>query len=74
MTGTLATETPEAVTVRMFDGKTRRIARTEIANQTAPVSIMPPMLGILQPTEIRDVVAYLASLRTRPAPATQGGN
>jgi quinoprotein glucose dehydrogenase len=74
VTGTLATETPEAVTVRMFDGKTRRIARTEIANQTAPVSIMPPMLGILQPTEIRDVVAYLASLRTRPAPATQGGN
>jgi putative heme-binding domain-containing protein len=74
VTGTLAKETPEAVTVRLFDGKQRVVPREQIANQTAPVSIMPPMLGILQPRELRDVVAYLASLRTRPAPATQGGN
>jgi putative membrane-bound dehydrogenase-like protein len=63
VTGTLAKETPEAVTVRLFDGKMQTIARTEIANQTPPASIMPPMTGILQPGEIRDVVAYLASLK-----------
>jgi putative heme-binding domain-containing protein len=74
VTGTLAKEAPEAVTVRLFDGKQRVVPRDQIANQTAPASIMPPMLGILQPRELRDVVAYLASLRTRPAPTNQGGN
>lgn len=63
VTGTLAAETPAVVTVRMFDGRRQMIPRTEIAQQTPPVSIMPPMLGILQPREIRDVVAYLASLK-----------
>jgi len=73
VTGTLARETPETVTVRMFDGKTQTVARNDIATQTPPISIMPPMTGILQPSELRDVVAYLVSLRSRPAPQT-GGN
>ncbi|MBL9199955.1 MAG: c-type cytochrome, partial [Opitutaceae bacterium] len=77
VTGTLAKETPEAVTVRAFDGKQQVIPRAEIASQTPPVSIMPPMAGILQPRELRDVVAYLASLRgggrgNRPAPKQDG--
>jgi putative membrane-bound dehydrogenase-like protein len=63
VTGTVAKETPQAVTVRLFDGKMQTIARSEIATQTAPASIMPPMTGILQPREIRDVVAYLVSLK-----------
>ena len=63
VTGTLAKETPEAVTVRLFDGKQQTIRRSDIANQTAPVSIMPPMAGILQPRELRDVVTYLSSLK-----------
>jgi quinoprotein glucose dehydrogenase len=63
VTGTLAKETPDAVTVRLFDGKQQTIPRANIATQTAPVSIMPPMNGILQPRELRDVVTYLSSLR-----------
>ena len=63
ITGTLAKETPDAVTVRLFDGKQQTIPRSEIAGQTPPVSIMPPMAGILQPREIRDVVSYLSSLK-----------
>jgi len=63
VTGTLARETPQAVTVRLFDGRQQTVARADIAAQTPPVSIMPPMTGILQPAEIRDVVSYLASLR-----------
>jgi quinoprotein glucose dehydrogenase len=63
ITGTLARETPDAVTVRLFDGKQQTIPRAEIATQTAPVSIMPPMGGILQPRELRDVVSYLSSLK-----------
>ncbi|MFM7748865.1 MAG: hypothetical protein ACKPB0_00425, partial [Opitutaceae bacterium] len=53
---------PAAVTVRLFDGKQRILPPAEIAERSAPVSVMPPMLGILLPREIRDVVGYLASL------------
>jgi quinoprotein glucose dehydrogenase len=78
VTGTLAKETPEAVTVRQFDGKQQTIPRAEIATQTPPVSIMPPMQGILQPAELRDVVTYLSSLkggsgRGARAPKSEGG-
>lgn len=77
VTGTLASETPEAVVVRLFDGKRQTIPRADIAAQTAPASIMPPMAGILQPREIRDVVSYLSSLRgggrgSRPAAKSEG--
>lgn len=64
--GTLARETPAAVTVRLFDGATKTIARGDIASQTPAMSIMPPMLGILNAGEIRDVVAYLVSQKPRP--------
>jgi quinoprotein glucose dehydrogenase len=77
VTGTLAKETENAVTVRLFDGKQQTIPRAEIASQTPPASIMPPMLGILQPREIRDVVTYLSSLkgggRGRAAAKSEGG-
>jgi quinoprotein glucose dehydrogenase len=72
--GNLAGETPETVTVRLFDGSERKIARADIASQTPPISVMPPMGGILQPREIRDLVAYLTSLkggRARPAPESK---
>ena len=60
--GTPIKETPEAIAVRLPDGKKRVISRSEIASQTPPVSVMPPMLGILKPREIRDVVAFLIKL------------
>lgn len=74
--GTLAKETPEAVAVRLFDGKQVTVSRSDIASQSPPISIMPPMGAILQPREIRDVVGYLSSLkaRGRAAQRTDDGN
>jgi len=51
----------------MFDGKQRILPRAEIATQSPAVSVMPSMVGVLQPREIRDVVGYLVSLKgSRP--------
>lgn len=41
----------------------RRIPMAEVASRQPPVSAMPPMGHLLQKSEIRDLVAYLASLR-----------
>jgi len=68
--GTLARETTEAITLRQFDGNFQTFARSKVTALTPPISIMPPMLGILQPREVRDVVAYLSSL-THKAQATK---
>ena len=51
--------------MRLPDGKERVIQRGEIATQTPPISVMPPMLGILKPRELRDVVAYLSGLKPK---------
>ena len=39
------------------------IAQDQIASQTTPVSAMPPMAGILNKQEMRDMVAYLLSCK-----------
>jgi len=64
VSGTLAKEDGTTVSVRQFDGRYQHIPRSNIREQSAAVSIMPPMLGILEPREIRDVVAFLSSLKS----------
>jgi len=70
--GTIARDMPQSVGVRLFDGTNRTLARADIVTQTPPVSIMPPMLGILQPREVRDVVAFLAAQKPRPRRGATG--
>jgi quinoprotein glucose dehydrogenase len=62
--GTLREETDTHVV--MLAGtppEERRIARSEIAGRTNPVSAMPPVGLIVKPRDVRDLVAYLATLR-----------
>ncbi|HYF35792.1 MAG TPA: PVC-type heme-binding CxxCH protein [Prosthecobacter sp.] len=63
LAGGLLKQDKKSLTLRMADGATKTVLRTDITFQTPPVSVMPPMLGILTPAEVRDVVAYLASLK-----------
>jgi putative heme-binding domain-containing protein len=65
--GSVLKESPKVIDVKLPDGMTRRLNVTDVAQRTPPVSVMPPMLGILTPSEIRDVVAYLRPLSRRPA-------
>ena len=63
--GSVLKETPKAIDVKLPDGKTRRLNVADVAQRTPPISVMPPMLGILTPAEIRDVVAYLTTLKPK---------
>ena len=65
LAGSVLKESAKTIEVRLPDGKMRKIAVTSVASRTPPVSLMPPMLGILTPTEIRDVVAYLSGLKPK---------
>ncbi|MDB5332361.1 MAG: putative rane-bound dehydrogenase domain protein [Phycisphaerales bacterium] len=46
-----------------LDGAPTTIKKSGVASRTPPVSMMPPMGAVLTPTEIRDVIAYLSSLK-----------
>jgi len=59
--GSLIEQTPENIVVSTpLD--TWLIKRSDIDSFTPPVSAMPPMGLLLKPSELRDVVAWLASL------------
>lgn len=62
--GTIDSENAESLTLKLPDGSSKIIALKEIATKTPPISMMPPMPGILSPAEIRDVVAFLSGLKT----------
>jgi quinoprotein glucose dehydrogenase len=64
--GTLVEETPDHLTIIAPDN-TWLIKRTDIASFTPPASAMPPMGFMMQPAEIRDLVAWLGSLDKIPA-------
>ena len=52
------------ISLRLSDGEVRPIPRTHIKSTvTSTISSMPPMLDLLSPFEIRDLVAYLAELK-----------
>jgi putative heme-binding domain-containing protein len=69
LAGSVLKENPKSLELRLADGKTQKVAVATISSRTPPVSVMPPMLGILSPAEIRDVVAYLAGLKPKAAKA-----
>lgn len=60
--GRVAKETKKQIQFVAADGKQSTVGRDEIANITPPISAMPPMAAALQPEDLRNLVAYLASL------------
>jgi putative heme-binding domain-containing protein len=61
--GALASETDKEIHLRPIGGAPQPIMKDKIASQSKPVSIMPPMAANLAPRELRDLVAYLSSLK-----------
>lgn len=69
LAGSVIKEGAKSLDLRLPDGKVQKIAVAAITSRTPPVSVMPPMLGILTPSEIRDVVAYLSGLKPKATKA-----
>ena len=61
LSGNLISETPEHL-ILDSGGKNYLINRSDISSFNQPVSPMPPMGGLLNPGELRDVVAWLVTL------------
>ncbi|MEY5009510.1 MAG: hypothetical protein RLZZ253_649 [Verrucomicrobiota bacterium] len=71
LTGTPVQDSDSLLLLQLPDNSRRSIPKTDIASYAPPVSVMPPMLGILSPAQIRDVVAYLSTLRVKPKAAAE---
>ena len=61
LTGNQMAETPDHLDLDS-EGKLLRVRRSDIASVTSPASAMPPMGDLLTPNELRDIVAWLATL------------
>ncbi|MCM8527138.1 MAG: HEAT repeat domain-containing protein [Lentisphaeraceae bacterium] len=61
--GMLSNENNKEITLKSMDGKEKKYAKANIVEQQPPISGMPPMQFLLKPSEVRDLVAYLHSLK-----------
>lgn len=59
--GRIAADTPEKLTLIALDGKESSYARSQVKALTPPMSAMPPMALSLPPTNLRDLITYLAT-------------
>ena len=62
LAGRVVEETPKNLRFVNVTGKASQYSKSEVSNRTVvKASSMPPMLGILTPFELRDLVEYLAT-------------
>ena len=71
VSGIFQKETDSEIHVKAADGKVTKYSKSQIASKQPPISGMPPMQFLLKPMEVRDVVAYLATLKAK-VKKTQG--
>ena len=68
--GIVAQETADTLTLRNTDNKVVEVKKSDIAKRESAPSGMPEIYGaILTPTQLRDVVEYVASLKDGAAPS-----
>ena len=66
LTGTFLHKTPEHIDL-LVEGESLRVLRGDIFTFSPPISAMPAMGSLLAPEEIRDLVAYLSTLKIAPS-------
>lgn len=63
--GVLTDETDATITLKLADGSFATHRRSDIQTVSAPFSSMPPMVEIISPEDLRDLIAYLADQTSR---------
>ena len=63
VSGIVTTEDAASVTVRPFGGAPQAVVKDKISTRSKPVSIMPPMGTTLSRVEMRNIIAFLASMK-----------
>ncbi|MBT3638649.1 MAG: c-type cytochrome, partial [Opitutae bacterium] len=61
--GNLIGRDDQSITVKLPDGAIQTIARSEVKSESKPVGTMPDVRSFLDPRQVRDLVAYLATLK-----------
>ena len=61
--GSLVKEDAQKLTLKLADGKMKEVAVVDVKSKTPPISSMPPVGLILKKHEIRDIIAYLQTLK-----------
>lgn len=61
--GTLRSETPEELEIAVGTAPPVKVAIGDITTRTKPLSAMPPLGDILKEGELRDLIAFLATLK-----------
>lgn len=62
--GSVLEETDDSILLKIGEeGETRKVAKADIQTMNPPISAMPPMGMLLSKEELRDLVAYLSSLK-----------
>lgn len=65
--GTLISETDQELQLQLADGSAQVLAKSDIAEQSFGSS-MPPLKDLLTPSEVRDIVSFLLSLKGEQDP------
>jgi putative membrane-bound dehydrogenase-like protein len=63
VSGMVKSENDTTVQLLGLEGEATTLKKSDIAARTPPASVMPPMGAVLSPSEIRDVIEYLSSLK-----------
>ena len=61
--GSLVKENNGLITLKLADGSQKVVKAVDVKSKTPPISSMPPMGAILKKHEIRDIIAYLQTLK-----------
>ena len=64
LAGRLAKETGTEIELILPAGETKTIPKDQIKERAGPSSAMPPMALALPPKDLRNLITYLASLKT----------
>ena len=61
--GNLISRDAQAITVKLPDGSIQAIARSDVKSESKPIGTMPDVRSFLGPRQVRDLVAYLATMK-----------